>query len=83
MYIVLFQFLFLFTQSITAQTDCDLVRIIYQKMGGNINNIPEDCCKKNGVICANGHVTGLYWSKQSLVGSIPPELANLINLEDL
>jgi hypothetical protein len=76
--------LFLFyTLSISAMTDCDWVRIIYQKMGGDVRRIPKDCCKKNGVICAEGHVTGLYWSKQSLVGSIPRELVELVNLEDL
>jgi hypothetical protein len=70
-------------QDILAMTDCDWVRIIYQKMGGNLRRIPEDCCRTYGVACVGDHVTGVYWSNKDLTGSIPPELGMLAELQYL
>jgi hypothetical protein len=68
---------------IAAQTDCDWVRIIYEKMGGNVRRVPEDCCIMYGVTCTDGMVTSVVWSSQGLTGSIPEELRNLVNLHKL
>jgi hypothetical protein len=77
----------LFNQCILAQaTECDWVRIIYRKLGGNAQHIPEDCCRMRGVECADGHVVQIDWSpwyRQGLKGSIPPEFGNLVNLQKL
>ena len=83
MYKMISQFLLqlLLTQCILAQTDCDWVRIIYQKLGGNVSRILEDCCIMYDVTCTDGMVTEIYWSDQGLTGSIPEELSNLENLE--
>jgi hypothetical protein len=75
-----FLFWLLFNQCILAKTDCDWLVIIYYKMGGNINSVPQDCCRMHGVECNDGHVTGIYWEDQGLKGSIPKELGNLVNL---
>jgi hypothetical protein len=69
--------------SISAQPDCNWVRIIYEKMGGNVNIIPRDCCQMDGVTCADGHVTELIWVHQDLTGFIPPEIGNLANLQNV
>jgi hypothetical protein len=69
---------------IPAQPDCDWVQIIYSKMGGNVNSIPRDCCRMDGVRCnSDGHVTELIWVYQDLTGFIPPEIGNLANLQKL
>jgi hypothetical protein len=70
-------------QSISAMTDCDWVRIIYQKMGGNVKLIPKDCCSMNEIRCINGYVTDINWNNQLLTGFIPSELGNLVNLQKL
>jgi hypothetical protein len=37
-----------------------------------------------GVVCnADGEVIKMDWSSQSLSGSIPPEIGNLVNLQKL
>ena len=77
-------FLFLFTRCILAHNECDLLKIIYEKLGGNVLDVPEDCCRMNGVTCTvNGHVTAISWSHQNLTGSIPPEIGMLANLQEL
>ena len=70
-------------QSILAMTDCDWVRIIYLKMGGNVKLIPKDCCRMVGVECTDSHVTEINWNIQGLSGTIPAELGNLVNLQKL
>jgi Leucine-rich repeat (LRR) protein len=40
-------------------------------------------CNWYGVTCSGGHVTGLNLNTNQLSGSIPPELGNLANLQDL
>ena len=62
---------------------CDWVRIIYQKMGGHVSLIPQDCCRMNGVACFDGHVVGITWSYRGLNGNIPPEIGNLLYLKHL
>jgi hypothetical protein len=53
-------------------------------MGGDVLNIPDDCCEMIGIKCTqDGHVTKIHWSHQELSGSIPSEIGNLANLEDL
>ena len=75
--------LLLFLKCIVAVSDCDLVRIICQKMGGHVSKIPQDCCLMNGVTCHDGHVIELRWGYQGLNGYIPPEIGNLVNLRRL
>jgi hypothetical protein len=65
-------------------TDCASVKIIYQKLGGDAANIHSwDCCSSKGIKCVENHVIGIDWSSRGLTGSIPPELANLENLQSL
>ena len=71
----------LITKCIVANHDCDWVRIIYQKMGGRVSNIPQDCCKMFGVACLDGHVLQITWGYQGLNGHIPPEIGNLVHLK--
>ena len=71
----------LFGEEISAQ--CDWVRIIYEKMGGDVNSIPENCCQMDGVSCKDGHVKGILWIEQGLTGSIPQEIGNLVDLQQL
>ena len=74
----------LVTECIVAKHDCDWVKIIYQKMDGDISlNRQENCCKMFGVRCDYGQVIGIHWGYQGLNGYIPPEIGNLINLEIL
>ena len=70
-----------FNQCIVAQTDCHWLRIIYQKMGGNVRWIPEDCRRMDEIICTDGLVTQIRWINQDLIGSIPSEIGNLVNLQ--
>lgn len=73
----------MFTQCILGMTDCDLVKQIYQKMGGDVSNI-EDGCNIPGVVCNEiGQVTKLFWSRNDLNGSIPEEIGELSELEYL
>ena len=72
--------LLLFTKFIVAVSDCDWVKIIYQKMGGDVSRIPQNCCRMAGVTCHDGHVIELRWGYQGLNGYIPPEIGHLINL---
>jgi hypothetical protein len=72
----------LFNQCILAETDCDWVRIIYSKMGGDVNSVPQDCCRMDGIHCSeDGHVIKISWNHQGLTGSLPQEVGNLLNLE--
>ena len=62
-------------------TDADLVKQIYQKMGGDVSNI-QDGCNIPGVKCnGDGKVIQLYWSRKSLTGSIPEQIGELTELE--
>ena len=62
-------------------TDGDLVKQIYQKMGGDVSTI-ADGCNIPGVICnGDGKVTQLIWSEKGLTGSIPEEIGELTDLE--
>ena len=74
---------FLFGQDHISRTDCHWVRIIYQKMGGNVKRIPDDCCRRNGIVCTDGHVTTINWNYLGLTGSIPPEIGMLVGLREL
>ena len=73
----------LFTECIHAIHDCDWVRIIYQKMGGNVSLIPQNCCRMARITCLYGKVIAIRWSYQGLNGKIPPEIGNLVNLKYL
>ena len=73
----------LLTQCILAANDCHWVRVIYGKMGGDVSDILEDCCRMEGVICEQGRVTDLFWFDQGLAGFIPAEIGNLVNLQNL
>jgi len=62
-------------------TDADLVKQIYQKMGGDVSNI-EDGCNIPGVKCnEDGKVTQLFWTGKGLTGYIPEEIGELTDLE--
>ncbi len=76
-------FFLLFTKCIVAVSDCDWVKIIHQKMGGNVSLNPQNCCKMNGVACLDGNVIAIYWINQNLKGLIPPEIGNLVKLQRL
>jgi hypothetical protein len=72
----------LFNQCILAETDCNWLVIIYYKMGGDVNSVPQDCCEIDGVECSDeGDVTAIDWNHQGLKGSLPQELGNLVYLE--
>ena len=75
--------LLLLTKCIVAKHDCDWVKIIYQKMGGDVSMIPQNCCRMLGVACHDGHVVGIYWSNKNLNGIISSVIGNLVNLESL
>jgi hypothetical protein len=63
--------------------DCDWVKIIYKKMGGDVSMIPQNCCRMNGVKCYDGLVIGINWSNKNLNGTISPDIGNLENLNRL
>jgi len=73
----------LITKCIVAFSDCDWVKIIYGKMGGNVSLIPQDCCLMARITCHDGHVIRIRWGYQGLNGYISPEIGNLLNLESL
>ena len=60
--------------------DCDWLKIIYQKIGGDVSLIPQNCCRMLGVACQDGHVIGINWSNKNLNGTIQPEIGHLVNL---
>ena len=67
----------------SLMTDGDLVKWIYQKMGGDVSNI-EDGCNIPGVVCnEDGKVIQLYWPRKSLTGSIPEDIGEWTELEVL
>jgi hypothetical protein len=70
-------------QESTPQTDCDWLRIIYQKMGGNVKWIPRNCCRMVGVECTDDHVTRIHWCYDYFSGSIPLEIGMLTDLKYL
>ena len=75
--------LLVLTKCIVAKHDCDWVKIIYQKMGGHVSLIPQDCCRMIGVACHDGHVVHITWDFHGLNGYIPPEIGNLLYLKHL
>jgi hypothetical protein len=52
-------------------------------MGGTVRWSHGNCCKMSGVFCTDGLVTQLHWINHGLTGSIPSEIGNLFNLEEL
>ena len=53
-------------------------------MGGDVGQIPQDCCEMEGVQCSqDGHITDINWNQQGLTGSISQEIGNLVNLQTL
>jgi hypothetical protein len=73
----------LFNQCILAHNDCYWLMIIYREMGGNAEGITQDCCTMDGVRCIDGHVTHIDWSNRGLIGTVPSEIGNLVNLKKL
>ena len=74
----------LFNQCILAKYDCHWLGIIYEKMGGDVSQIPQDCCEMDGVQCTqDGSVTSISWNGKGLTGSISQEIGNLVHLQEL
>ena len=71
------------------QAECEALVALYNSTDGanwsNNSGWMETTtpCNWYGVTCSAGHVTGLYLYNNQLSGSIPPELGNLTNLQDL
>lgn len=70
-------------------TECQTLETLYNTLGGDSwstktgwlqTNSP---CSWSGVTCNDGHVTALNLSNNGLIGSLPTELGNLINLTSL
>jgi hypothetical protein len=70
-------------------TECEALIALYNSTddahwwnntGWNVTNMP---CSWYGVSCSGGHVSGLELENNQLTGSIPTELGNLTNLEEL
>ena len=79
-------------------SDCEIVVdlwTIYWNKTTTVNGThPTDCCEYvgsdeqtsgiSGVFCtSDGKVTKIEWAYMSLKGSIPPEIGNLKNLQEL
>jgi hypothetical protein len=80
----LLMFWLLFNQCILAKTDCYWLVIIYYKMAGHVRGMPLDCCRMTGVECSqDGHIINIRWHGLGATGSIPPEIGNLVNLQNL
>jgi hypothetical protein len=85
------------TSDVTCTSDCCRVIYIWQKMGQKTTVDPTNstaCCyylgSTNqtsgipGVNCTSkGTVTKIDWSNKGLTGPIPPEIGNLVNIEEL
>ncbi len=70
-------------------TECQALVALYNSTNGaNWNNkggwlATNTPCSWYGVACTAGHVTNLSLSYNQLSGSIPPQLGNLANLQEL
>jgi hypothetical protein len=74
----------LLSKCILAETECDWLRIVYEKMGGDARTIPQDCCQMDGVFCnSDGHIVNILWPSYGLTGFIPQEIGMLTNLEEM
>lgn len=74
----------------STSTQCCWVIRIWQLMGQTTMMDPTSssaCCSSNGDIpgisCSASKVTHINWSQQELYGSIPSDIANLNELQDL
>lgn len=75
------------------QTECEALISLYNSTSGDdwldnsgwgLSGAPCDAALGwYGVSCANGHVTGLTLPANNLTGTLPPELANLTQLQQL
>jgi hypothetical protein len=84
--IPIFLLLLLFSQpgQCLVASECYWLRIIYQKMGGDVSLIPVDCCQMDGIICSDDdHITEIDWIGQDLTGTIAPEIGMLTHLQEL
>ena len=41
------------------------------------------CCSMQGIACSGSNVTQVVWYHQNLTGTIPAEIGNLVNLQEL
>jgi hypothetical protein len=67
-------------------SQCCLVAQIYNQLSPIEVYVesPTSCCNKGGVSCnEDGKVTKIDWGGQSLTGSLPSEIGNLVNLQEL
>ena len=71
------------------QAECEALVALYNSTdGANWSNNSgwmdtNTPCNWYGVTCSAGHVTGLSLGSNQLIGSIPAQLGNLTNLQDL
>ena len=90
---ILFMLFFLAISPTEAVVSCDssssqccwVVRI-WELMGKTTSvssTSSNDCCNMGGVTCDASIVTGISWKRLSLVGSIPSDIRNLVNLQEL
>ena len=69
-------------------SDCAIVFDLWKFWGKTLKGTvdhsdPTACCTMAGVTCDGPAVTDLNWSSQSLTGSIPHKIGNLMNLKFL
>ena len=76
----------IFLRAVAAAGDCETVVSLWTSFGKTTTVDPNDptaCCSMEGVICDGEKVTYIDWTFQSLSGSIPTDIGNLVNLEYL
>jgi hypothetical protein len=79
---------FYFLFAVNAQyIDCSYVVNLWKLWGKQTDANPtsnNECCKKiPGVGCLGGNVVSINWASQSLTGTIPDYIGNLIKVETL
>ena len=70
----------------SSSPQCCWVVRIWQLMGKSTSvssTSSTACCSMSGLTCSGSIVYSIDWELQSLSGSIPPEIGNLVNLETL
>ncbi|NJO18014.1 MAG: hypothetical protein HC877_20490 [Thioploca sp.] len=72
-------------QTQLPEIECEALMALYNSTNGQ--NWTKDwyendkLCSWSGVTCSEGHVIGIFLTRNNLIGSLPPELSNLTNLQ--